>query len=70
MAKELLIKTKNFYCDLYSESNDNANIENYLHLINLLHISQNEFDLCENKLTILEIKKAIKDLAINMITEI
>ena len=56
---------KNFYCNLYSESNNKSNIdsiESYLNLINLPHISSNASDLCKNELTLFEIKKAIKEL--------
>ena len=59
---------KQFFCDLYSETNKNNefdNTDNYLQIMDLPHISFAADKLCESELTLVEVKKAIKELAIN-----
>ena len=66
--EDILDAQKQFYCDLYAEPNKNNefdSIENYLQTIDLPHISLAADKLYESELTLLEIKKAMKELAIN-----
>ena len=66
--EDILDAQKQFYCDLYSEPNKNNqldSIDNYLQIMDLPCISSAADKLCESELTLVEVKKAIKELAIN-----
>ena len=66
--EDILDAQKQFYCDVYSEPNKNNefdSIEIYLQIIDLPYISFAADKLCESKLTLVEVTKAIEELAIN-----
>ena len=66
--EDILDAQKQFYGDLYSElnkSNEFDSTHNYLQIMDLPHISFSADKPCESELTLVEVKKAIKELAIN-----